>query len=179
MRYAVYTGLLLLQVDSYAAENPLDQLKDIHLPSPILSWPWAPGWWILLSLALLLMAALVVFLLRHLQKNRYRQVALRELKTLEKDFKHQQDFSAATLAELSQLLRRCALHRYGSQEVARLSGDQWLQFLQNKVPDLGFSGATALLLTDAVYQHPDNLQASGQEITALINMSKQWIRAHK
>lgn len=175
----IYSGLLLIAINSRAAQNPLDQLKDIHLPAPILTWPWAPGWWLLLSLALLAIAAAVVFLLRYLDKNRYRGVALNQLKIIDRKLMQETHLCTATLAELSQLLRRCALHHYGNQEVASLSGDEWLQFLESKVPDLGFSGATALLLTDAVYQHPNNLQASEQEIPALINMSRQWIRAHK
>ena len=36
-------------------ENPLVNLKDIHLPSPVSFWPPAPGWWIL---AVLLISSL-------------------------------------------------------------------------------------------------------------------------
>ena len=35
--------------------NPLDQLRDIHLPEPISWWPLAPGWWLLIIIALALM----------------------------------------------------------------------------------------------------------------------------
>ena len=30
--------------------DPLAQLRDIHLPEPILWWPLAPGWWVLIVL---------------------------------------------------------------------------------------------------------------------------------
>ena len=42
-----------------AATNPLDQLRDIHLPEPILWWPLAPGWWLLIIMAVVLAARLV------------------------------------------------------------------------------------------------------------------------
>ena len=38
-------------------ENPLVNLKDIHLPPPVPFWPPAPGWWIL---ALLLISTLFI-----------------------------------------------------------------------------------------------------------------------
>lgn len=37
-----------------ANTDPLAQLKDIHLPTPIGWWPLAPGWYILMGLILFL-----------------------------------------------------------------------------------------------------------------------------
>ena len=36
--------------------DPLAELRDIVTPPPPSAWPWAPGWWILLTLGLLLLA---------------------------------------------------------------------------------------------------------------------------
>ena len=40
-----------------AMADPLAQLRDIHLPGPVESWPPAIGWWILLAIILLLVLA--------------------------------------------------------------------------------------------------------------------------
>ena len=40
-----------------APASPLDQLADIHLPPPVANFPWAPGWWVLLGLGLIVLVA--------------------------------------------------------------------------------------------------------------------------
>ena len=57
--------------------DPLAQLRDIHQPGMIETWPPAPGWWILAGLALLALIALVTWLFLHWRRNRYRRVLLR------------------------------------------------------------------------------------------------------
>ena len=42
------------------APNPLDQLADIHLPDPVSWWPLAPGWWMLLGLAVSIFIAVAL-----------------------------------------------------------------------------------------------------------------------
>ena len=40
-------------------ENPLQNLKDIHLPGAVSAWPPAPGWWILTFLLLALVTWII------------------------------------------------------------------------------------------------------------------------
>ncbi|MBL4711699.1 MAG: DUF4381 domain-containing protein [Gammaproteobacteria bacterium] len=35
-------------------------LKDIHLPEPILWWPLAPGWWMVIALLFVAVGLLVI-----------------------------------------------------------------------------------------------------------------------
>ena len=51
------------------APNPLDQLRDIHLPEPISWWPPAPGWWILAVAS----CALLAWILKYLHQPLSRQ----------------------------------------------------------------------------------------------------------
>jgi len=56
--------------------NPLDQLRDIHLPEAVSWWPLAPGWWLLMVLTCLLLVGLLICLYRRHQSNRYRRQAI-------------------------------------------------------------------------------------------------------
>ena len=89
-------------------ENPLVNLKDIHLPPPVSFWPPAPGWWIL---AVLLISSLFiggVWFYRQYKKRKPKSEALRILKDLQIFYQNSQD-ELVSLRNLSNLLRRTAL----------------------------------------------------------------------
>ena len=60
-------------------QDPLAQLRDIHLPDPVGFWPLAPGWWILGLLILILLGVALRFLIKRYRNNRYRKQALSKL----------------------------------------------------------------------------------------------------
>ena len=64
------------QVMESQAANPLDQLRDIHLPEAIGWWPLAPGWWLLIILVCLGLITLARLFLRRRQASAYRRQAL-------------------------------------------------------------------------------------------------------
>ena len=66
-----------------SAENPLANLKDIHLPPAVSWWPPAPGWWILVVLFVLLTVLCAWWLYRRYERGRPRIEALRILKDLQ------------------------------------------------------------------------------------------------
>ncbi len=102
--------------------NPLDQLKDIHLPTDISIWPLAWPWWILIIL-LLILPILAIFLHR---KNRWRKQALVQLSNIAVTNK------TLCIQQCNRLLKQVALFRFGST-CASLSGEPWLKFLDSKV----------------------------------------------
>ena len=60
-------------------QDPLAALHPLRTPEPIGWWPLAPGWWVLL-VAVVLLAALAVYLARrHYRRNAYRRVAMLQL----------------------------------------------------------------------------------------------------
>ena len=71
--------------------------------------------------------------------------------------------------ELSALIRRVALSRRPREEVAGLTGDRWLAWLESKVPGLGASARTALL--DAPYARRCRF-----DVTRALAACEQWIR---
>jgi hypothetical protein len=108
-------------------------LRDLHLPDAIGWWPLAPGWW----LVLLLMIVAIGYGLRRAylrwQYNAPRRHALRELARYETAYvEHQNPVKLGK--QLSELLRRGVLAYAPRGEVAGLTGDDWLTWLDNGMP---------------------------------------------
>ena len=51
-------------------QDPLSQLRDIHLPQSGGFWPPAPGWWLLIAIAIALGILAFVLIRRKRRKNR-------------------------------------------------------------------------------------------------------------
>ena len=109
-------------------ENPLANLKDIHLPPAVSWWPPASGWWILAVLFVFLTVLCAWWLRRRYERSRPRVEALRILKELQVQYE-KSPAALTTLRTLSQLLRRSALSFSKQEDVASLQGEDWLKFL--------------------------------------------------
>lgn len=129
--------------------DPLAQLKDIHLPEPVAWWPPAPGWWLAGSVALALLIGGGYLLWRFFYRGRYKREALAALQQLRDT---DQGDERILLAELSRLLRQVAIARYGRQEVAALSGAEWLLFLDRTGQTDQFSYGPGRALGTMLYQ---------------------------
>ena len=154
-------------------------LKDIHLPDPVGWWPLAPGWWILLGVIILL-AVLYFFIQRLRDKRRLAKVAMSQFDQLVANYQQHGD-SQAFLNELSVLLRRLSISAFPVNDVAGLTGESWLGFLdatrQSKTGTVNFNSSIGQLLVNAPYQRSANI--SRNEIDKLITTAKAWIRGLK
>ena len=108
-------------------------LRDLHLPAAIGWWPLAPGWW----LAIVLLAALLCYgLYRAYLRRRHnapRRFALRELARYESAYlEHRNPVMLGK--QMSELLRRAMLAYSERDEVAGLTGEAWLQWLDRGMP---------------------------------------------
>lgn len=113
--------------------NWLSQLAPPHAPPPPGWWPPAPGWCLLAGIVVALLVAAAWLRLRPQALRRRR--ALRELRRIRMQLAGVGDAAAAVdLADsaraIESLLRRYALVVFDRAEVARLSGQAWLSFLQ-------------------------------------------------
>ncbi len=141
------------------AENPLDQLRDIHLPDQVDQFPFAPGWWILLAILLITLAYYLYRLYRRQQALRLLKPAkteIAELRSLQ-----QEQINAHAIAKLSALLKRVCLLYFPRILVASLNGHNWLNFLNDQAKfahqnQSYFSDADIHLFSKAAYQaNPD------------------------
>lgn len=101
----------------------LAQLAPSHAPPPPGWWPLAPGWWVLAIVLALIVVA--VWLWQRRPQVRLRRAALRELARLEKSMADDADLAS----ELTRLVRRYAVARFGRDSVASLSGSRWIDFV--------------------------------------------------
>lgn len=152
--------------------NPELQLRDIHLPAEIGWWPPAYGWWIVCLLILLG----CYFLFKHWRSNRALRPlpapqvckpALRELQRLEQEYADDPD---QLIKELSVLLRRSAISLHGRHRISGLSGDSWLEFLDEQSDSHAFTKHFHKMLTEWPYRETSNASASD-----LVNAVRRWL----
>jgi len=130
--------------------NPVDlPLRDIHLPPPPGWWPPAPGWWAVL--VVMVMACLCAAWWRRRIHGRRSAVAQARLELA----RLRTDPSTAPMqlaVELSALLRRVCISLYPRRQVAGLTGDGWLQFLDEVCGGRDFCHGPGRVLIQAPYR---------------------------
>lgn len=146
-------------------------LRDIHIPDAISWWPPAIGWWVL-AVLIPLCVYLIVRLYQRLTRKTALKSAKKSLKSLRED---EQMTKQDKLAALSRLMRRIAISLYPRAEVASLTGEDWLNFLDNSVPNRGFNSDTGWLLTHALYSKEADLHG----LAPLINLCESWLNAQQ
>ncbi|GAA0352037.1 hypothetical protein GCM10009092_15550 [Bowmanella denitrificans] len=107
--------------------NPLSELKDIHLPDPVSAWPPAYGWWLLAIVAVALLIGLILVYIRARHKRLAVRQALDELNRLDLS---QADWPAG----LNALLKRLTLSYLPRESSAALHQQQWLNLLTSLLP---------------------------------------------
>lgn len=145
--------------------DPLDALRPLHEPGAISWWPPAIGWWVLIIF--LLVAGLL--LLWRWKRTALQRAALCELKTLISNMNSPSQQAAA----INRLLKRYALVCWPASEVAALTGESWLKFLDRHGGNGAFfQGPGRDLLTSPYY-------GEDQRNEELIGLAHRWIKANR
>lgn len=145
------------------------ELQEIPLPP---APPWTPqtaGWAVVAALALAALAWGSWRAWRRYRANAYRRDALRELAEIER---------AGELSLLPALLKRCALAIAPRDQVASLSGDPWLAWLDARCPAAGFSAAPGRTLLGIAYASRD-ARVDADQAGALLRAARTWVRGHR
>lgn len=109
--------------------------------------------------------------LRRWYRNRYRREAATRLQQLAESCNPE-----ALVGEVNRLLKLTALVAFSRQQVARLSGEDWVSFLNRQCPGQPFSPEQAGLLALGTYR-AQALDAPGRQ--QLIAASLRWVREHE
>ncbi|MEW6221286.1 MAG: DUF4381 domain-containing protein [Thermodesulfobacteriota bacterium] len=148
------------------AADPLAELRPLHLPPPVSWWPPAPGWWLLAGLALGLFG--LAWYWR--RRGQVRRAALAELQALAGSARETRE----QLRQLAALLKRYALHCYPGQEVAALTGDAWLRFLDEHGGNGAFTSGCGQVLGRGLFQ-----PGTAVDLPALVRLVERWLRQNR
>lgn len=140
----------------------LDQLIPPAEPKPIPMTPQTAGWAVLLVCVLGALAYAGWRFLQHWRRNAYRRAALAALQGAGQD-----------AAAIALILRRSALAAYPRTEVAGLSGEDWLSFLDRTGRMTGFRDGPGVELARAPY--------AGDTVASpdLVDLARRWITGHR
>ncbi|MCB1676591.1 MAG: DUF4381 domain-containing protein [Halioglobus sp.] len=139
---------------------------------PAVNWlPQTAGWWWLGGAVLVFIAWRAWRCLRHWYRNRYRREAAARLRALSPTAG-----TAVRIEDINRLLKLTALVAYPRGTVARLSGEQWVDFLNRQCQSPPFSPQQTRLLALGAYrdQALDTTCAR-----ALLDASLAWVREHR
>lgn len=151
----------------------IEQLRDIHPPPPPHLALWqAFSEWLPLLVGVALLAGIGWYVFRHLKK-RSPGAALRQalvaLRSAQERYAGDGD-AVRFVRELDILLRREAMRRYPEQNLRRLTGEEWLAFLDRTAGTDEFRNGPGRCLSTLPYQRHGRL---GQgDIAALV---AQWL----
>lgn len=147
----------------------LSNLRDIVVPPDVPLWPPAPGWWIVGAAAVSSAVVLAAMVVLRYRRNAYRRAALHTLAEVE----HLPPGEAAQ--RITAVLKRAALVAYPRAEVAKLSGEAWLGFLDRTGHTDAFTTGPARSLPSLAFGGI----AEATSLPAVASAARAWVRGHR
>lgn len=156
----------------------LEELKQLIAPliPPSAADIWPPAPWVGWFVGGLVILILLVILLRWYRRTHVRRYAYAELEATQARYQQSQD-AARYLYEVNLLLRRIAVRNFSRDQVAALTGEEWLEFLdwsrgRKRGEDPGFMEGSGKILAWGAYK----AQPESFEVERLQKLVKAWIR---
>jgi hypothetical protein len=146
-------------------------IRDLHLPEAIGWWPLAPGWWVMIAVLMGVGVYLLRLYLQRRARGAARRHALRQLAHLTADFEKHGN-TVAFSSDLSELLRRTMLAYAPRQVVAGLTGDAWLEWLDQDLDQPRFQSDAGRKLLELPYRRPDD-ELSALELVDVVAAVRQ------
>jgi hypothetical protein len=151
------------------AQASLDNLHDIIVPEAVGFFPLAPGWMVVILLALGLFFHFVFQAYKGYQRSLYKREALKELDSYTKE-------SRDEMIALVTLAKRVAIAAYGRKQIAKLSGESWWDFMEEH-SKVKMRKELRAELSDLLYGTPKENDTS--QYTVVKDLVTLWIKTHK
>jgi hypothetical protein len=165
----------IARTDAGRTVNPTElPLRDLHLPDAVGWWPPAPGWWLLFVLVIVVLALLARAYLRRRARTAARRFALQQLQTRCDEYgRHANPVLLAS--QLSELLRRTMLAYAPRTDIAGLTGEAWLAWLDRDLDRPHFSAGDGRPLIEWPYRDPDTA-IDRSDVAALVDVVRLRLR---
>ena len=147
-------------------QGPISEVGTLIEPDPVIFSFGAPGWYVILVLSLITITWLSWIYFDRKRRNHYRKVAIGKINDLTAN-QHE-----PPTWEINKLLKRICINKYGRKNCADLTGQEWLDFLNDKCKTPVFD-QEATQAYYGIYDKSD--RNSGPFLKASIN----WIRNHE
>lgn len=162
-------------------QDPLLNLKDIHLPELSPWWDLAVGWWILLALLVVLCIWGVPKLKAYWHRQRSKRLLKADiharLNTLCQIYQTNKD-AKALLADINILLKQVVMTVFPERHAAHLTGTDWLAFLDSlwvDIPKHLFADKPiADVFCDGAYRPA--VDVDEKDIQVLCDTVKAWLK---
>ena len=146
-----------------AAPQTLEGLNDIVVPDPVSLMPQTVGWIILGAIVVAVLVTFTVLAWARYRRNAYRREALALVES-------------TPLAALPALVKRVALAVAPRTDVASLTDDAWLAFLDRTYGGTGFSSGPGRPLASLSFDPAVPDQRESEDLRQLVAL---WIRNHR
>ena len=160
-----------------SVEKLLSQLNGLQPPPEPNGWPLAPGWWIIVCLIAISIVVVAYCYRRKKRQLLYRQAKF-ELRHIA-DAHQKTDDDQQLLFSLSKWLRQVSLAAYPSQQIESVTGQDWIELLDQTMPNHeftqeSFTQGAGQVFASAIYANQP--QADSAEILRICSI---WLNSVK
>ena len=152
----------------------LSEVKDISGLQDISMFPLAVGWWIIITIILLVgLSFLATFLKKQYYKKSWKFKVINRLDEISNNLA--EDNIKNSLQELSEILKRIAIQTYGRKEVAGLTGTKWLKWLEIRDPGSFKWEKNGDLIVNYPFMPEYKILAKEKDVKDLAKAIKNWL----
>ncbi|MBB6461467.1 DUF4381 domain-containing protein [Flammeovirga kamogawensis] len=165
---ALQDSLQILKDSTQLANEVLDFIP----PKQVDMSPSAPGWYLLGGIIILVLLIVAIRQYIHYLQNKYRRTAIHEINSVVKESASLQE----QVYKINIVLKRVAITTFDRSTVAHLSGNEWINFLNDHTKQKLFKDKEADLLINGAYMKAS--ESTNSTLSSLGQLSIKWIKNH-
>lgn len=146
--------------------NPLDQLADIRVPEDVSAWPPAIGYWITLTMLILIMVLMGIYLAKRKRRLHAKRQSLRALEGVDVN-------SHFALQQIHHVLKTAAQGYFPERNILQMQSGQWITLLSTLYRSKNSQEVCEPLAELAKWQYDQRLHIA--QAAQLKSAAQAWI----